>query len=306
MSKNRWYNDRTDEVWHNLAAPGNYASAGKTGGTTTNAGVNTGAVATGVAVNTGKTGGTSTNTGKTGGTTTNQQVMVNSNLNPNNLTAGLAQTNAGTASVQLTPYIPASYSRNCWDNTQCPSTLSTYNNLSTNSCPPGTTSQEPNCYINEVPGYNDVSNPQSLTSGVTNSGTAPGQGCPCGYEMNCWSQQCPSTLTTYAGLSSPTCPAYTQETTPNCQVNTVPGYNPNVSNSLTAGLVNTTPEVQATYSTATPTTYNMNCWSQQCPSTLSTYTNQASATCPAYTQATEIPCMVPANQNMSAFSGNGW
>jgi len=47
----------------------------------------------------------------------------------------------------------------------------------------------------------------------------------------------------------------------------------------------------------------MNCWSQTCPSTLSTYTNQPNASCPAYTTQSE-PCLQ--NNQQAAFSGNGW
>ena len=128
--------------------------------------------------------------------------------------------------------------------------------------------------------------------------------------MNCWSQTCPSTLSTYTGLASPNCPPNTQETETNCYVPAVPEVPAQLITPAQA-------EVPAVYSAAVPaqlitsaipTTYNMNCWSQTCPSTLSEYANQPSASCPVNTQVNETNCnYIPANQNqnMAAFSGNG-
>jgi len=86
MSRNRWYNDRIDEPWHNQAGPGGGMFAAP-------------------------------NQGMAQGNAANQpaqqpnQTPVNPNLNPQNLVAGLASTNAGspalyTAEIQYQPAIP--------------------------------------------------------------------------------------------------------------------------------------------------------------------------------------------------------
>jgi len=130
-----------------------------------------------------------------------------------------------------TPPSGTTYTRHCWTN-QCPSTLGSYSGLTTNSCPSGTVegSNEPNCSI-------DPNNGNGLTSGVTNQGQNPSGDCPCEYNMNCWSQTCPSTMTTHSGLPGMSCPANTQNTAPNCTTNpnNAMGLNPNWPGSTQAG-----------------------------------------------------------------------
>ena len=71
--------------------------------------------------------------------------------------------------------------------------------------------------IPSTPAYNPNES-NNLSTGTTNAGSNPNGDCPCNYDMNCWSQTNPSNLTTYSGLSSPTCPSNTQITEPNNNV----------------------------------------------------------------------------------------
>jgi hypothetical protein len=124
------------------------------------------------------------------------------------------------------------YTRACWTN-QCPSTLGMYPGLTSNSCPSGTTEalNEPNCSTDPNMG-------NGLTAGVTNQGQNPSGSCPCEYNMNCWSQTCPSTMTTHSGLPGMSCPSNTQNTPPNCMVN--PNTNPQGLNVNWPGSTQTT------------------------------------------------------------------
>ena len=175
--------------------------------------------------------------------------------------------------------------------------------------------------VPSTPAYNPNID-SGLNSGVANSGQNPNQGCPCEYEMNCWSQQCPSTLSTYGGLSSPTCPTATQSSQPNCQVPATIGSpsipaSPGTPATAFVPAYMGSPEVQASPGTpatafvpatigspaipstpAVPASYNMNCWSQTSPSNLNTYSGQGSASCPASTQLSQ-----PSATFQSSFSG---
>ena len=207
--------------------------------------------------------------------------------------------------------------------------------------------------------------------------------------MNCWSDSCPSNLTTYTGLSSPNCPGNTQEVEPTCMSQAVPAVigqpaitaqpaipavigqpaiqaQPEVPAVIgqpfiqsqpaipavigqpaiqaqpavpavigqqyiapTPGVaavpadpgqpfIQAQPAIAATFSAgspavpsvqispAVPATYNMNCWSQSCPSSLNTYTGQASATCPPSTQLAEACTNNNQQAAFSGFTGNGW
>ena len=260
MNNNRWFNQT--ENFSNIAGTG--------GGTP----------APGGGTSTGKTGGTSTGTGTgTGSSSPNTS---------NGLTAGL------TATIPGTPTGPTTYTRHCWT-TQCPSTLGSYSGLTTNACPAGTVEAvaEPNC---SLPATNPNQS-QGLSVGVTNQGMAPSQGCPCEYNMNCWSDTCPSTMTTQTALPGMSCPAGTVSSEPNCMI---PGSNPNNNSGLNTNWPGSTQSAPVG-----PTTYSMNCWSQQCPSNLQTYTGLSTATCPSLSQVPEPNCSTGSGGPVP-FSGNGW
>ena len=115
-----------------------------------------------------------------------------------------------------------------------------------------------------------------------------------------WDNNCPSTISTFTGLSSPTCPTGTTEVEPNCIIPATTG-SPAIPQTA---FVPEQPFVPAIPSSAgTPNTYTMNCWQQMCPSTLNTYSGQTSPVCPTGTQVNE-PCLD--STGSSAFSGSGF
>ena len=249
-------------------------------------GMGGGSVSTGIGTGGGAMGGGSVSTGiGTGGGTPSPNLNVS-----NGLTAGISSVNAQvlptTGSPGL-PYVPAT-----------PGFPGSPAIPSTPSIPA----------VPSSPAYNPNTS-GGMSVGVTNQGTNPNQSCPCEYSMNCWDNNCPSTISTYTGLSSPTCPAGTTQVEPNCMVSATIGspsvpaqpYVPAVPSVAPTMAQQYVPAVPSTM--GTPTSYNVNCWSQTCPSTLSTYGTQASPTCPPSTQFNE-PCLD--SSSSSAFSGSGF
>jgi len=225
-------------------------------------------------------GGGSVSTGMgTGGGTPSPYLNVS-----NGLTAGVSSVNAQVLPTTGSPSIPFSPS--------IPATTGSPAIPYTPAIPP-------------TPAYNpNVSN--GLSVGVTNQGTNPTQPCPCEYTMNCWDGNCPSSVSTYTGLSSPTCPTGTTEVEPNCMISGTTGSPaiPMQNAIAPTPFVPSQPFVPAVPSTSgSPATYNVNCWSQVCPSSLSTYGNQSTPTCPPATQFNE-PCLDSGVS--SAFSGSGF
>jgi len=232
-------------------------------------GMGGGSVSTGIGTGGGGTGGGSVSTGiGTGGGTPSPNLNVS-----NGLTAGLVSMQVGMPSIIGTPSIPAS---------------------------PGFPGSPATPYIPAIPStpaYNpNTSN--GLSVGVTNQGTNPNQPCPCEYSMNCWDGNCPSTISTYTGLSSPTCPTGTTEVEPNCMVSATTG-SPAIPMQPAIPSIPSQPFVPSTPSSSgTPNTYSLNCWTNGYPSNLNTYTGQNSPTCPTGTQVSS-----PAPTGQSAFSG---
>jgi len=241
--------------------------SGTLGGSSTTGGSSTsGSVSTGIG---------------TGGTTSSPTRNTN---NSNGLTAGVVSMQVGTPPSIGSPAIPYS--------PPIPAT-------------PGSPAIPYVPAIPSTPAYNPNTS-GGMSIGVTNQGTNPNQSCPCTYSMNCWDNNCPSTISTYTGLSSPTCPTGTTEVEPNCIVPATIGSPaiPSQPAISPTAFVPEQPFVPATPSSAgTPNTYTMNCWQQMCPSTLGTYSGQNSPTCPPSTQLNE-PCLD--STGSSAFSGSGF
>jgi len=253
-------------------------------------GIGGGSVSTGMgsgtsggSVSTGMGSGTSGGSVSTGMGTGGTTPSPNRN-NSNGLSAGVVSMQVGippTIGSPSIPYVPS-----------IPST-------------PGSPAIPYTPAIPPTPAYNpNISN--GLSVGVTNQGTNPTQPCPCEYTMNCWDGNCPSSVSTYTGLSSPTCPTGTTEVEPNCIVSATTGSPaiPMQPAIPSTPFVPAQPFVPAIPSSAgTPNTYTMNCWQQMCPSTLGTYSGQNSPTCPPSTQLNE-PCLD--STGSSAFSGSGF
>ena len=246
---------------------------GGIGGGSVSTGIGTGSSTSGGSVSTGgssTSGSVSTGIG-TGSVGGGGASIPNLN-NSNGLSSGIVSLQAGIPPSQGFPAIPYS-----------PSIPAT----------PGFPAIPP------TPAYNPNNN-LGLNVGLTNSGTNPTQGCPCEYTMNCWDNNCPSTISTFTGLSSPTCPTGTTEVEPNCIIPATTG-SPAIP---PTAFVPEQPFVPAIPSSAgTPNTYTMNCWQQMCPSTLNTYSGQTSPVCPTGTQVNE-PCLD--STGSSAFSGSGF
>ena len=244
-------------------------------------GIGGGSVSSGIGTGSSTSGGSVSTGIGTGGTTPSPTRNTN---NSNGLTAGVVSMQVGippsigSPSIPYSPPIPAT---------------------------PGSPAIPYVPAIPSTPAYNPNTS-GGMSIGVTNQGTNPNQPCPCEYTMNCWDGNCPSSVSTYTGLSSPTCPTGTTEVEPNCIVSATTGSPaiPMQPAIPSTPFVPAQPFVPAIPSSAgTPNTYTMNCWQQMCPSTLGTYSGQNSPTCPPSTQLNE-PCLD--STGSSAFSGSGF
>ena len=131
---------------------------------------------------------------------------------------------------------------------------STNSGYTTGSGTSGTTTSNFTSNVSTIPNLN----PNNLTAGSVAGNADIGQ-CDCSYNMNCWSQTSPSTLSVYPGQNTATCPSGTQLSEP-------------------------TPSSQ--------TTYSGTCYNTGCTGNLNgqSYSNLALPACPTGTQLTQPTC----------------